>query len=356
MANKFMKGMLFMSDIINERDFISKRFDFLRVLQSEHLSKRNIEEVKRVLNASRSTADRIKQDLIDANVITSKLVINQKLATFIGISISYGEIELCVVGLDCKVIPWGNILPKTNFSHKEFNGKINFDYSSSGLINISTFINELIMAVQSILPVKAICFSFDNADLKNRTFSLVEYPKEDCAYSFDAFCLCYFGEMQKDTALFLERNTICGLVSNEFSMLRRSYNSLYFNIEPNGCFASVISFNTVHSGYNMQTLNLSGILDKNEKKALVKNDIADSELLSICIKILKALIVPLTPDLIYISGKTIHQNSKLLSLLSFQKAEIISLCMANNYNPEIKLLPNSLSKGTAIMAMYQYYG
>lgn len=345
-----------MSKVLNERDFISKNFDFLRILQAETLNKRNVEEVKRSLNVSRTTTDRMKQDLIDANVITKRLTINQNYATFMGISISYNKIEISVVGMDGKTIPWNDILSQIQFNHKDFEGKINFNYSSSELINISVFINELILAVQSKFSVSAICIAFDCVDLKNGTFSLTEYFKESCAYSFEDFCAVCFGEIRKDTVLFLECNAMCQLISEEFPMLKREYNSLYFNIEPNGCFAAVLSYNTLHCGYNMQTLNLSGILDTKEKKALESNDVADSELLAICIKILKALIIPLTPEWIYISGKTIYQNSRLSSLLSFQKAEVFGLCMAKNYNPNIKLLPISTSKGAAIMAMYRYYG
>ena len=345
-----------MSNNLNERKLVSKNFNFLRVLQDEKLDKRRVENVKRALNVSRVVADRMKQDLVEANVITEKLAINANFATFIGISILYGEIEISVVGMDGKVIPWLEILSQTKCNYEEFNGKVKFNYSSLGLIDIFDFINELIRAVQSIFSVKAICFSFDNVDLKNGTFSLTEYFKEESVYSFYDFCTACLSGIEEDTLLVLESNAMCQLLSEEFPMLKREYNSLYFNIEQNGCFAAVLSYNTLHSGYNMQTLNLSGILDDKEKKALASNDVADSELLAICIKILKALIIPVTPEWIYISGKTIYQNAKLSKLLSFQKAEFVSLCTAKNYNPNIKLLSSSMSKGTAIMAMYRYYG
>lgn len=341
---------------INERKLEKKEFDFLRVLQDEKINKRSVEEVRRALNVSRTLADMIKQDLVDANVITKKLAINRDFATFMGISVSYSEIEISVVGMDGKTIPWNDILSKIQPNHEAFNGKIKFNHSSSELINISTFINELIQAVQSKFSLKAICFSFDSVEPKDGTFSLIEYFKEGCEYSFYDFCAVYFGEIQKDTALFLERNAMCQLVSEEFPMLKREYNSLHLSIEQNGCFASVLFHNTLHCGYNMQTLNLSGVLDDKEKRALASNNVADSELLAICIKILKALIIPLTPECIYISGKAICQNTKLSSMLSFQKAEIVSLCMAKNYSPNIKLLSSSVSRGTAIMAMYRYYG
>ena len=345
-----------MPKVLSEREFISKNFNFLRVLQAETLNKRNAEEIKRLLNISRTTIDRMKQDLIDANVITERLTINQNYATFMGISISYSKIEISVVGMDGKTIPWNDILSQIQFNHKDFNGNISFNYSISELINIFAFINELILAVQSKFSLKAICIAFDYVDLKNETFSLTEYFKDSCAYSFDDFCAVCFGEIQKGTVLFLDCNAMCKLVSEEFPMLKRNYNSLCFNIKQNGCFGAVLSHNTLHCGYNMQTLNLSGILNTKEKKDLESNYVSDSGLLEICIKILKALIIPVTPELIYISGKTISQNSKFSSLLSFQIAEVFSLCLAKDYNPNIKLFPISASKGAAIIAMYRYYG
>lgn len=351
-----MKGMFFMSKNLDERSIVSRNFNFLRVLQQETLDKRIVEEVKRVLNTSRTTADRSKQELIEANVITEKLAINSMFATFIGISISYSEIEVSIVGMDGKVIPWTEILSQTECNYKDFNGKFKFNYSSSELIDISSSINELIRAIKSIYSVKAICFAFDSVDLKNGTFSLAEYYKENCVYSFFDFCTVCFGEAQKDTVLFFENNAMCQLASKEFPMLKRDYNSLYFNLKQNGCFAAILSHNNLHCGYNMQTLNLAGVLSNMEKKALASKDVTDGELFAICAKILKAFIIPLTPEWIYINGIKVHQNARLSSMLSFKKAEIFDSCMAKNYNPKIKLIPNSMSRGAAIIAMYRYYG
>ena len=351
-----MKGMFFMANIFDKRHIVSKNFNFLRILQSETLNKKSVEEIRAVLNLARSSADRSKQDLVVANVITEKLDINPNFATFIGISISYSEIEISAVGMDGKVIPWEEILSRTKYNHEGFDGKIKFNYSSLELINISTFINELIRTMQSIFSVRAICFAFDCVDIKNGTFSLAEYFKENCTYSFDDFCAVCFGEISKDIVLFLERNAMCQLVSGEFPMLKRDYNSLFLDLEQNGCFVAILFYNTIYCGYNMQTLNLSGVLSDTEKEALASGDVSDAELLTICTKILKALIIPLTPERIYICGKIVHQNAKLSSLLSFQKAEFLDLCSAKNYNPSIKLVPNSMSRGAAIMAMYRYYG
>lgn len=355
----FMKGMFFMTNSPSNRELVSKHFGFLRIIQQETTTKMNVERVKEALNVSRTTAYRDKQELVQANVISEKLAINPNFATFLGISISYSEIEISVVGLDGKVIPWESILSQTKKNFENFNGRIKFSYSSFELVTLFTRIKEIIYELQLFFSLKAICIAFDEADLKKETFSLKDYFTEygATAYSFNDFCTICFNEILGEIPFFLERNAVCQLVAKEFPMLKREHNSLYISIEQNGCFAAMIFCNVVHCGYNMQTLNLSELLDEKEKKSLLSNDVSDNDLLLICMKIFKSVVIPLTPEQIYINGKAIPQDNKFLNLLSFQRSVIFGkLCMARDYSPSIKLITNSESKGAAIMAMYRYYG
>lgn len=346
-----------MSNDFNTREVISKNFNFLRILQQDKLDKRMVEEVKRELNISRGTADKAKQDLVNANIITENLDINPNVATFIGVSISYSEIEVSVVGINGKVIPLEDILLQTKGKFEDFNGKVKFDNSISELINIFAFINELIREIQSIYSIKAVCFTFDEADIKNGSFSLAGYYAKYRWYSFFDLCKTCFGELQKDIILFLERNAMCQLVSEEFPMVKnRDYNSLSINIEQNGCFAALQSYNLLYCGHKKQSLNLSGLLDENEKKSLASNDFTNIDLMKLCVKILQSLIIPSTPENIYISGMSICQNTDWFNFLLFKKPDIFSFCMTRDYNPNIQLISNSISKGAAIMAMYLYYG
>lgn len=272
-------------------------------MEKQKIDKRIVEVVRRTLNTSRAAADKAKKDLIEANVVLDDLTINPYFATFIGISILYSKIEISVIGMDGIEVPWIDILSKISYSPKEFNGKFEFNYTTSELICISTHINQLIKEIQSILSVKAICIAFDDADIKDTSFSLIKYDIKNCSYSFWDFCEICFKEIKENIPIFLERNAMCQLVLIEFPMLRREYNNLYVNIEQNGCFAAVLSYGTLHCGYNMQTLNLSGLLTKTEKEALASNDINNIILLSICTRILKSLVILLAPKYIYINGK-----------------------------------------------------
>ncbi len=348
-----------MANKLTPRELISSNLGMLRVLQSSNFSAKDdgLKGIANKVNLSWPTLNKIRKDMIQAKIINEDLKINSSFAFFVGISIYQNTVEISVVGLDGKPLLWKDLSPHINNCPKNFDGKISFDYTMSSLIDSSIFIKQLICDLKCHFPIKAICFSFDDVDLKNKTFSFSNYFTgfNTSMYSFNDFCNLCLKDISDNIELYLDCNTVCQLIPNEFPCCKKNRDSIYINISQTGCYAVTIIDDKIR---NLKSLNISNLINESEKKLLVTNNVTSDDFLSIFKKLIAPFVFSLSPDYFSISNYSLPKNSNIFANFLLQKFDVLSeFGISKTYCPDFQLgTSQSFSKGAAFSAMYQYYG
>lgn len=347
-----------MIDIIKQRQIISSYFNCIRFIQAKTSKERaTVESIRDFVKVSRTTADKIVNELKLIGAINDKLNINAIYSVFMGISISYDGIQISIVGLNGQEFSWKEIF-KSNKEIEMLNGRIDAAYSINGLIKASIQINEIIMETKKILPLRAICFSFDDVDLTNNTFCYPNYldNSEYQEYNIYDFCKVFIQSITTDILIQLECNAMSQLIEKEFPMIENPNTSIYVDIQKIGIFAALLINNKICYGYNSQSIRLCKLLDKQEIISLKEGIMSLEEISNIIKQIINPYAATINPSLISISGPIVSTNSRAFDYIIFEKEKIIEKCGARNYRPEFRIITNSnYSKGAAISAMYHYY-
>ena len=349
-----------MADTLKQRQMISKYFNCIRFIQAQQNRKerKTVESLREFSEIARSTADKIVNYFKAEGVVNNKLILNPTYSVFMGISVLYDGIKISVVGMDGTEISWKETF-KSNRTIAELMGKLDVEYSIEGLIKSSILISEIIKRVHQALPLKAICFSFDDVDLSNATFSYTSYFEQNDTkeYNIHDFCKAFLQNISVlDISVNLESNAMSQLIASEFPLVENLNSSVYIDMQENGIFAAILVHNKIYYGYNLQSINLSKLLNEEEKRNLKSGTLNKEQLCSIVKKIVSPYAVTLNPELISISGKIVSTNSREFDFIIFEKEKILEECGARNYRPEFRIIPNSnYSRGAAISAMYHYY-
>lgn len=346
-----------MSSKQEERQFISSYFNVLRFLQEDHWKERmTVEAIRNSAEISRTTADKIVNEFKSIGIINKNLAINATYAVFMGICVSYDGITISVVGLDGKEISWKEIIKQYGIL-TEFNGKIEAEYSIRGLTDASNTIKEILYRIKQIFLLMAVCFSFDDVDLKRNTFSYSSYTiDKNEEYNIQDFCKLYMGDVLQDIEVRLEANAMSQLIAKEFPLKAKNNSSIYIDIQKDGIFAALILQNKISYGYNLQSLRLSKALNDQERNDFEDDSIKGERLIAIGEKLIRPFLISLNPELVSVSGPIVQENETAFNYIIFQKARIIEESGARNYYPNIKIdMESRYSKGAAISAMYHYY-
>ena len=349
--------MFNMANELVYREIVSRNFSAVRFLQRK-VGKITIEMFRDYMDFCRSTADKNIRDLKEIGAVSKSLdlVINGNFATFMGISVSYEEIEISIIGLDGNLIPWSEVNQCDEL--KDFTGKIEFDYTVDSLVKASTLINQIIENTKKIMKLKAVCFAFDDVDLENNEFCLSNYfSKNENSYNLTNFCRAFVNALtEQSIVVYLESNTVCRLMEEEIPLEKKKGNRVFIDLQRNGCFAAMIVNNKITYGYSLRSLNISKILSHEEKENLERGLVDYTEIYELSAKLTNPFVVVINPESISISGSIVARNSKVVDFILFQKAELMKKCGAREYRLNVTVNSNpSYSKGAAISGMYKYY-
>ncbi|MBQ3145637.1 MAG: hypothetical protein IJB90_03605 [Clostridia bacterium] len=348
-----------MANQFTTRKLISSNLGMLRVLQSGNFSVKDdgLKGIVNKVNSSWPTLKKVKMDMIEAKIISEDFKINSSFAFFVGISIYQNTIEISVVGLDGKPLSWDFLSSHINNCPKNFDGKLSFDYSMSSLIDASNSLKQLICDLECCFPIKAICFSFDDINLKNKTFSFSNYftGYTTSMYSFNDFCDLCLKDISDNIELYLDCNSVCQIISEEFPCCKKDNDSVYINISQTGCYATTIIHNKIR---NLKSFEISNLITESEKHLLLENTVSSSEFFSICKKLIYPFSFSLLPEYFSIGHYSLKKNSDIFTNFILQKFDVFKeFGFTENNIPDFKFdTISSLSKGAALSAMYQYYG
>lgn len=348
-----------MANKLSTREFISTYLGILRTLQFSTSLARNdggIKEICKRVNLSWPTTSNVIKEMISRKIIDEDFKINSSLEFFMGISVYQNTIEISVVGLDGKPLLWKSLSPHINNCSKNFDGKLDFDYSMSSLIDSSAFLRQLICDLKCCFPIKAICFSFDDINLKNKTFSFSNYftGHTTSMYSFNDFCFLCLKDISDDIELYLDCNNVCQIISKEFPCCKKDNDGVYINISQTGCYSTTIIDNKIR---NSNVLEISNLISQSEKQLLLTNNVSGTEFLSICKKLIYPFSFSLLPGYFCIDHYSLSKTSDIFTNFILQKFDVFNEFGFQKHNvPDFQFdtIP-SLSKGAALSAMYQYH-
>lgn len=355
-----------MADKIEDtRQLITKNLKVLRILQILQTENRkiSINEFATKANMPWSSLNNALKALIGQNIIDKDYNINPSSAYFMGISMSKNKLDISIVGLDGKCLDLEHISKKLVISPK-FLDNYHFKYSLHGFLELSRYIKEYIKDLKSVYPIKAICFSFDDANIGDKSFSTSNYFTDEVInpysfYSFARICDYEFKDLNNDVKVFLDCNSACYVLSKEYSCFKKEGNQLYLHFAKTGFFVTPIINNKIHYGQNFQALNVTSLINKKERQCLLSKDTTCEmdKIIPILQKILTPFIITLAPNCFSLDIDTSLDNSKYWDYFFGQIYDLYSYFFKDCYYPDyqIDISPN-ISNGTAISAMYQYYG
>ncbi|MBQ3414048.1 MAG: hypothetical protein IJH39_01595 [Clostridia bacterium] len=199
-----------MADKIEDtRQLITKNLKVLRTLQILQTEDRkiSINEVAVRANMPWLSLNNVLKAFIGHNIIDKDYKINPSSAYFMGISMSKNKLDISIVGLDGKCLDLEQISKKLVISPKLLDN-YHFEYSLHGFLELSKYIKEYIKDLKSVYPIKAICFSFDDANIGDKSFSTSNYftDKVIIPYSFARICEHEFKDLNDDVEVFLDVN------------------------------------------------------------------------------------------------------------------------------------------------------
>ena len=149
------------------------------------------------------------------------------------------------------------------------------------------------------------------------------------------------------------------MLSKEYPCFKKEGNQLYLHFAKTGFFVTPIIDNKVHYGRNFQALNVTSLIDEKERQCLLSKDTTCEieKIIPILEKLFTPFIITLAPNCFSIGFDTSLDNLKYWDYFLGQIYGLYSNFFEDCYYPDyqIDISPN-ISHGTAISAMYQYYG
>lgn len=341
-------------EVKDTRQLIAKHLRVLRTLQAFQTGnvKKSVNELAQSTNMPWTSLKNVLNSFISEKIIDKDYTIKPSSAYFMGISMSQDKFNISIVGLDGKCLDLKQISNELKNSTK-FLDNFEFEYSLQGLIELSKHITNFIYDLKSVYPIKAVCLSFDDADLGSKAFSTSNHFTNEVinSYPFEKICNLYFRDLINDIEFFLDCNSACYVLSKKFPCLKKEGNQVYLYLAKTGCFITPVIDGKIHYGYNLQTLNVTTLLSEKEKRA------TSIELLSILQKIITPFIISLAPDYLSI-GTNLFSSCPEQFEHFFNQMPALYGCLFKGYiypDYQLDIFPD-ISIGTAISAMYQYYG
>lgn len=337
------------------RQLVTKQLRVLRTLQAFQTddTKSTINEFATRTNMPWYSMKNVLNDFIAQKIIDKNYKIIPSSAYFMGISMSQDKFNISIVGLDGK---------KADFKIKKID-KFKLEYSLSSIIEISKHITDLINDLKSKYAIKAVCLSFDDVNLVNKTFSTYNYFSEKVtnmypSYPFERICNLWFKKhLTEDIDFFLDSNSVAYALSKKFPCIKEEGNQVYLHLSKTGCFVTPVIDGKIHYGYNNQTLNLSGLLDEKEKKKVLSDTATTEEKMVMLKKLIDPFIITLAPNYVAINNSLFSDSSNLFDQFFFSMPNFYGNLFNGYLYPdyEVDFCPD-ISTGSAISAMYQYYG
>lgn len=317
--------------------------------QSRDKENISVESLRARAGISRSTADKVRNSLVEKKLIGKNNKFFGKHSCYIGIAVYSKYIDISACGLDGKTISL----------EERFSSNVRLkleDYSIDGFVKVTEVIRNIITTINLKNPVKGVCFSFEDVDKGKGLiyFSKSEDYFKSVGYSFENYIKSYFSDYFENIMFFLQNNAMSNLLAHEYPFFKHMNDRVYVLISDTGVYLALIEKNILKYGYNNQTINISPILTVDENNKMIKGTLEPTEIFEIYKKIIIAL-MPFSPEVIVLSQYEENIPDGINTFL-LKSGEFFQNWKIRQYYPEFQIDIANVARGAAVYALYKCYG